>query len=142
MAYVLVVDDDADARDVISRYLRKEGHSVECAPDGQEAMAALMRRTPDVVILDAVMPEMDGVTFLEVIRCYLRWSKLPVIMLTGYAEGMHVRKGVELGVRKTFLKADYNPAVLLAHVDACAGSGTDANHSDPPPPPSFGGRLN
>ncbi|HXE52269.1 MAG TPA: response regulator [Tepidisphaeraceae bacterium] len=140
MAYVLVVDDDADARELVSRHLRKEGHAVECAPNGQEAMAALMRRTPDVVILDAVMPEMDGVTFLEVIRCYLRWSKLPVIMLTAFSEGMHVRKGVELGVRKTFLKADYHPAELLAHVDACAGCGPDVLPD--PPPPSFGGRMN
>jgi len=120
MSDVLLVDDDPDSNEVVARFLRKAGHEVRCVPDGREAIEALTTHTPDVVILDAIMPQMDGVSFLEVIRCYLRWQSLPVILLTAYADGPHIRRAVELGVRKTFLKADYDLGELLVHVEACA----------------------
>jgi CheY-like chemotaxis protein len=119
MAEVLLVDDNADTREAIGKYLQNAGHDVKTVPDGREAVAALTESTPDVVILDYKMPQMDGISFLEVIRCYLRWQSLPVILLTAYPEGRHIRRAVELGVRKTFLKAEYDLSQLLGHVEAC-----------------------
>ena len=141
MANVLVVDDDCDSREAVARFLRKAGQEVRCVPDGREALGALTDHTPDVVILDAKMPRMDGVDFLEVIRCYLRWQSLPVIFLTAYSDGPHIRKAVELGVRKTFLKGDYDLAELLAHVEACTEPITlpDAEGDTRPP---LRGRFN
>ena len=133
MVSVLIVDDDPDAREAVARYLRKAGHRARCVPNGREALAALSEDTPDVVILDAKMPEMDGVTFLEVIRCYLRWSTLPVLLLTGYSEGLHIRRAVELGARKTFLKADFSLEELRAHVEACASPEVSSGPDDMPP---------
>lgn len=140
MSNVLIVDDDIDAREAVARFIRKAGHRVRYAPNGREALAALTEENPDVVILDAVMPEMDGVSFLEVIRCYLRWQNLPVILLTAFAEGMHIRRAVELGVRKTFLKAHYDLDELLAHVEACslAGPATGGSNFGDDFPPSRG----
>ena len=120
MAVVLLVDDDADSSEAVARFLRRAGHRVVWKPNGHEALAALSIETPDVVILDALMPEMDGIGFLEVIRCYLRWQSLPVIMLTAYAEGHHIRRAVELGVRKTLLKSNCDLNELLAHIEASA----------------------
>lgn len=120
MASVLVVDDDLDARDAVARYLKRAGHRVRAAGNGREALRVMGEDTPDVIILDAKMPEMDGVSFLEVIRCYLRWQGLPVLFVTAYPEGLHIRRGMELGVRKTFLKSKYQLSELLAHVEACA----------------------
>jgi len=137
MADVLLVEDDLDSADAVARILSRAGHSVRGAPNGREAVAALTTQTPDVVILDYKMPEMDGVSFLEVIRCYLRWQKLPVILLTGYREGTHIRRAAELGVRTTFLKGDYDPDVLLAYVDSCVMSPIV-----PEPPPSHPGLFN
>lgn len=117
MAVVLLVDDDADSSEVVLRFLRKAGHRVIYQPNGREALSALTTESPDVVILDARMPEMDGTSFLEVIRCYLRWQTLPVIMLTAYAEGHHIRRAAELGVRKTLLKADCDLNELLTEVE-------------------------
>ena len=140
MAAVLIVDDDSDTREVLARHLRKAGHAVASAPNGRAAMSELSTHAPDVVVLDYRMPEMDGVSFLEVIRCYLRWANLPVILLTGFGEGLHIRRANELGVRKIFLKADYQIADLLAHIEACAaggGSGAegDSNAAAGPRPP-------
>lgn len=120
MAVVLVVDDERDTREAVAKYLRKAGHSVAISPNGKEALAALCVETPEVVVLDYRMPEMDGVTFLEVIRCYLRWQTLPVILLTAYADGPHVKRAAELGVRRTFLKAQYDLAELQADIEACS----------------------
>lgn len=133
MAVVLVVDDDIDAREAVARYLCKAGHRVICVPNGRDALAALTDDSPDVVVLDALMPEMDGVSFLEVIRCYLRWQKLPVLLLTAYPEGMHMRRAVELGVRKSFLKANYQIEELLAHIEVCARSRAAGEPDDESP---------
>jgi CheY-like chemotaxis protein len=121
MSYILVVDDDADSREAVAGYLRKRGHRVVCARNGREAVKALVEfPIPDAVILDARMPEMDGVTFLEVIRSYLRWQTMPVFMLTAFAEGSHIQRARELGVQKVFLKANYDMADLQAHIEKFA----------------------
>ena len=139
MVRVLVVDDDADVRELVARALRRVGHQVTVAPNGHEAMAALSAETPDVVVLDYKMPEMDGISFLEVIRCYLRWQTLPVILLTAYPSGYHIKRAIELGVCKTFLKADFSLSELESHVAACAGDSPARGPADVPPqvPPGF-----
>jgi CheY-like chemotaxis protein len=122
MSYVLVVDDDSDAREAVARYIQKRGHQVTCAGNGREAIKALVESpVPDAVILDARMPEMDGVSFLEVIRCYLRWQSLPVFMLTAFAEGTHIRRAAQLGVQKIFLKANFTMEDLMHHIEAFSG---------------------
>jgi two-component system response regulator AtoC len=123
MAYVLVVDDDADSRDAVARYLTKRDHHVVCARNGREAIRALVDfPIPDAVVLDARMPEMDGVTFLEVIRCYLRWQSMPVFMLTAFAEGDHMHRASKLGVQKIFLKANFDMAELVQHIESSAAA--------------------
>jgi CheY-like chemotaxis protein len=142
MASVLVVDDDLDSRDAIMRFLKRAGHRVRCAGNGREALRVLTDDTPDVIILDAKMPEMDGVSFLEVIRCYLRWQGLPVLFVTAYPEGLHIRRGMELGVRKTFLKSNYELSDLLAHVEACAPVRMSQQEDKTDFPETGGSRLN
>ena len=74
--------------------LAHEGYSVKSAANGREALVAVATMIPDLIILDAMMPEMSGVEFLQVIRSYLRWSTVPVILLTAFAEGPHIdRRG-------------------------------------------------
>jgi CheY-like chemotaxis protein len=120
VASVLVVDDEIDGSDVVVRYLEKMGHSTRCVPNGREALAAIISDTPDVVVLDLRMPEMDGITFLEVIRCYLRWSFLPVIILTALQAGSITERAQRMGVRHIFHKAGYRLSDLAAAVDECA----------------------
>jgi len=121
MAAVLLVEDDPDAQEILSKHLRRAGHEVIVATNGRQAIGALSDNRLAVVILDYKLPEMDGISFLEVIRCYLRWQTLPVILLTGYGDGRHIEQARLLGVRRTFLKADYNIEELLAEIAACEG---------------------
>jgi CheY-like chemotaxis protein len=83
MAKVLVVEDCSDTRDALSKYLTAAGHHVICVNDGREALAEVLHNLPDVVLLDLILPEMDGPSFLEVVRSYLRLQSLPVVILTG-----------------------------------------------------------
>ena len=117
MGSVLVVDDDADNRDAVGRYLTKAGYGVRTARSGREALVAVATTVPDVIILDVRMPEMDGIEFLQVIRSYLRWSTVPVILLTGYNHNDDVlARAHELGVKMIYLKASYRMDELLACV--------------------------
>ncbi|MDB5304828.1 MAG: tmoS 25, partial [Phycisphaerales bacterium] len=75
---------------------------------------------PDVVVLDVRMPEMDGLQFLEVIRSYLRWSHLPVVLLTAFADRPVIDRAQELGVNHVFMKANYQLSALLACIEQLA----------------------
>ena len=114
---VLIVEDDFDSCDMVARYLSGAGHSVACAGNGREGLAALGRTMPDVIILDANMPEVGGVAFLEALRADLRWAWVPVILLTGFDQGPHIERARALGVHRVFLKASFQLTDLLACVD-------------------------
>jgi CheY-like chemotaxis protein len=122
VASVLLVDDEADGCEAVERYLAKCGHVVERVPNGREALSALANRTPHVLVLDLRMPEMDGVSFLEVIRCYLRWSLLPVIVLTALQpDHPTVARAKHLGAKKVYYKGDIVLADLAATISKLAG---------------------
>ena len=118
MGSVLVVDDDSDSREAVTRYLTKAGYGVRSARSGREALIAVATTVPDVIILDVRMPEMDGIEFLQVIRSYLRWSTVPVILLTAYNHSDDVlARAHALGVKMIYLKASYRLEDLLSCVN-------------------------
>jgi CheY-like chemotaxis protein len=116
-ADVLLVDDDPDSREFVSRFLEKAGHSVRCAKDGHEALNALGWAVPDLIILDYRMPDMDGVSVLGVLRSYLRWTRVPVAFLTAYPNEPRLNEVRELGVEHIFVKSHFRLDELLAYVD-------------------------
>ena len=81
-AKVLVVDDDPDARHIITAFLVEEGIDSASAANGKEALEILDHFSPDLIFLDLLMPEMDGMTFLDHIRADVRYSHLPVVIIT------------------------------------------------------------
>lgn len=91
MANVLIVEDAYDGTEALATFLRKAGHQVTLAGNGKEALAAVLQSTPDVVLLDLFMPELDGPTFLEIVRSYLRMFSLPVVVLTGLPDSPNDR---------------------------------------------------
>jgi CheY-like chemotaxis protein len=120
MGSILVVDDDADSREAVSRLLMKSGHTVRAARNGREALIAVATTAPDVIVLDVRMPEMNGLEFLQVIRSYLRWQSLPVILLTAYPEEIPLDRAHELDVKMTFVKPNYRLDDLLDCVNRLA----------------------
>jgi|SRR3954468_23465116 CheY-like chemotaxis protein len=83
MAKILIVDDNPDHVTTLAKVLQVKGHEIVSALNGREALAQVIGNPPDVILLDLLMPEMDGASFLEVVRSYFRLQTLPVIVLTG-----------------------------------------------------------
>src|SRR5687768_15164294 len=104
MAKILVVDDVEDTRDTLAAVLRGHGHTVTCVPNGREALSVVLTDLPDVVVLDLLMPEMDGPSFLEVVRSYLRIQSLPVVVLTALGESPMIDRARALKVNSILVK--------------------------------------
>src|SRR5688572_7919786 len=98
MARILIVDDNCDSSEGLAKIYRPSGHEVTCVPNGREALLQVLQRTPDVVLLDLMMPDMDGPSFLQVVRLYLRMQDLPVVVLTGFTESPLIERALHLGV--------------------------------------------
>jgi len=105
MSTVLVIDDTVDCAEPLAKLLRKVGHTVRTAYNGREAIAVLEYFHPDSIILDLMMPVMDGVTFLEHIRRDPAWANVRVIVFTGDGDALRTRRLAKLGVSKVMLKA-------------------------------------
>ncbi len=118
MAYLLLVDDDADGREVLAQSLEKSGHEVARVPNGREALQSILSRTPSLILLDLLMPEMDGAELLEVVRSYLRFHPLPVILLTAYPESPEVERVRKLGVTRVLTKSQATLDEILKAIDA------------------------
>ncbi len=104
MSYVLVVDDDLDSGEALTRMLRKRGHQAIAASNGHEGLSLLMGARPDVIVLDLRMPKMDGAMFLEVLRSYLRFQQVPVLLLTAFPDSPQVARAQAFGVLAVFEK--------------------------------------
>ena len=111
---VLVADDEKNIVQLIKLYLGNEGYRVETAADGQEALEKARRLRPDLVVLDIMMPRMDG---LEVCRRLRKESNVPVIMLTARTDDVDKIVGLELGA-DDYVTKPFNPRELVARVKA------------------------
>ena len=86
MSTVLVIEDDALTRGAVARLLEHEGYATVKAANGKEGWATLYAQTPGLILLDLMMPQMDGISFLRLLRRSDRWGDIPVIVLTGLTE--------------------------------------------------------
>jgi two-component system alkaline phosphatase synthesis response regulator PhoP len=111
---VLVVDDESNIVRIVSAYLSREGFEVVTAADGAAALRAATAQQPDLVVLDLMLPEVDG---LEVCRQLRRDSDVPVLMLTARADDVDKVVGLSLGA-DDYLTKPFNPAELVARVKA------------------------
>ncbi|WP_205862997.1 response regulator transcription factor [Planosporangium thailandense] len=114
METVLVVDDDLTVRDVVRRYLERAGHRVLVAGDGEEALRLIDSGRPDLVVLDIMLPGVDGV---EVCRRTRRWSSVPIVMLTALGEESDRVLGLQLGA-DDYVTKPFSPRELALRVES------------------------
>jgi DNA-binding response OmpR family regulator len=114
---LLVVDDDANNRDVLSRRLERQGHQIVAAANGKDALALLAGQGFDLVLLDLMMPEMDGFEVLRQIKADPALSETPVVMISALSEIESVARCIEMGA-EDYLPKPFNPTLLRARVDA------------------------
>ncbi len=114
MKNILVVDDERNIVELVRLYLEKEGFAVAIAADGEQALAQYERTGPDLVVLDLMLPKMDG---FEVCRELRRRGDVPILMLTARAEDVDAIVGLELGA-DDYVTKPFNPRALVARVKA------------------------
>jgi DNA-binding response OmpR family regulator len=126
---VLVVDDEPTVREVVVGYLRRDGHEVSEAGDGHKALDLLDNDPPDLVVLDMMLPGVNG---LDILRRVRSTSDIPVIMLTARAEESDRVSGLELGADDYVVKP-FSPRELAARVNGVLRrtSGRDNNSPQP-----------
>jgi DNA-binding NarL/FixJ family response regulator len=121
---VLLVDDEAGLREAVQAYLEDSGFAVEVASNAQEGWEKLQLATPDVLISDIMMPQVDGYEFLEQVRGDVRFKSLPVIFLTARGMTSDRIQGYSAGV-DAYLPKPFDPEELVAIVTNLIGRQED-----------------
>ena len=114
---VLVVEDEPDIRDLIALHLARDGFRCRTAATGTEALRAVRAHSPDLVILDLMLPEMDGLDVCRRLRHEPRTAALPIIMLTAKTDEVDRVLGLELGA-DDYVAKPFSPKELVARVRA------------------------
>lgn len=116
MATILVVDDHDESRKPLIRLLEHEGYSTVGAATAYEAFAAVNHSHPDLILLDVMIPPMDGLTFLLRLKEDIKDRELPVIVVSGLSDPQTISRAKELGVKEHLVKTQFTPDDLLAAV--------------------------
>jgi two-component system, OmpR family, alkaline phosphatase synthesis response regulator PhoP len=114
---ILVVEDDPDIAELVVRYLAKAGFQTERAANGRDALQALTAQPPDLMVLDLMLPHVDGIEICRYVRNHAALAALPIIMLTARAEESERIVGLELGA-DDYLPKPFSPGELVARVRA------------------------
>ena len=115
---LLVVDDDGVSRAVFAKALEARGHTVLLARDGAEALEIVERQVPDLVVLDVLMPGLDGYEVLQRLRAAAATREVPVLMISSKDDVAGIVKAVQLGA-DDFMFKPIDDVLLHLRVDAC-----------------------
>ena len=115
--HILIVDDDRQNRDILERRLRQLGHLVDCLSSGEEAFEWLTNFTPDLVLLDMLMPGLSGRDVLSAMKSIGHLSDIPVIVISALDDQAQIAECIGLGA-EDYLSTPFNPAVLKARISS------------------------
>lgn len=118
LARILVVDDNEANRDVLTRRLKRQDYAVYTADDGTEALEKIRAENFDLVLLDIMMPGLDGYEVLRRIKAEPQWKRIPVIMISALGEMESVVRCIEMGA-EDYLPKPFSPTLLKARVQSC-----------------------
>lgn len=109
---ILVVDDEPNIVELLQSRLENNGYSVIVAYDGQEALDKTYQENPDLIILDIMLPKIDGYNVCKMLRSDEKYKAIPIIMLTGRTQAQDIRMGMDLGA-VSYVQKPFKPDVLL-----------------------------
>jgi two-component system, OmpR family, alkaline phosphatase synthesis response regulator PhoP len=115
---ILVVDDEEDILELVRYNLAKEGYRVSCVTSGEQALKEAKEGAPDLILLDLMLPGLDGLDVCKRLKSDPVTSVIPIIMLTAKGEDADIVTGLELGA-EDYVTKPFSPRVLLARLKAC-----------------------
>src|SRR5437867_10930626 len=114
---ILIVEDDRDIADLVAHYLGKAGFTTDVISAGRDALKAIVDRPPDLVVLDLMLPQLDGLEICRALRNNEKTADIPIIMLTARAEESDRIVGLELGA-DDYIAKPFSPNELVARARA------------------------
>jgi len=126
---VLVVDDEEDILELVKYNLEREGYTVVCVTTGEDALAATRMKMPEVVVLDLMLPGVDGLEVCRRLKGDLTTRHIPIIMLTAKGSEADIVTGLELGAAD-YVTKPFSPRVLTARVKAVLRRETEVTEED------------
>lgn len=117
MANILIVEDESSLNEAYNLILSRQKHTVTSTYNGRDALEAIKKEVPDLVLLDLRMPEMDGIEFLENLQPAKNYPKLKIIVFSNYDVQKEIDKAFELGATRYMLKAWASPKELVRIVE-------------------------
>ena len=115
-AKILAVDDEPDLTELIAYHLGRNGHTVETAANGWEAIDQVTRNRPDLILLDLMLPDLDGFGFCEILRRNPATASIPVIIISAWASTDSRMLGLELGALD-YITKPFSPHELVERVN-------------------------
>lgn len=126
MAKILLIEDDKFLRELIIQKLGKEGFDVVEAAEGEEGVVKMGKEKPDLVLLDLILPGIDGFEVLRRVKADATTASVPVIILSNLGQRDDVEKGIELGAVDYLIKAHFTPGEIVEKIKATLGKGENA----------------
>jgi two-component system phosphate regulon response regulator PhoB len=114
---ILIVEDDQDIQQLVGYNLIKSGFQVEYADSGEEALDIIKQQFPDLILLDIMLPEMDGIKVCKILRSDNDTAAIPIIMLTAKGEESDIVDGLEIGA-DDYITKPFSPKILLSRIKA------------------------
>ncbi len=118
---ILIIEDDKFLRELISRKLTDEGYDITQAVDGEDGINKVKESQPDLILLDLILPSMDGFEVLSTIKSDDSVSAIPVIILSNLGQKEEVEKGLNLGAADYLIKAHFTPGEIIEKIKNVLG---------------------
>lgn len=116
MKKILIIEDDPFLSEMYVAKLTEAGFEAEVVGDGKKGMLAIEKDQPDLVLLDVVLPKMDGFEILRKVKADEKLKNIPIVLLTNLGQKNEVEKGLSLGADEYIIKAHFTPTAVLAKV--------------------------
>lgn len=117
---ILIIEDDASVRSLLEKALSAKGYAVQSAVDGLEGLTMLERAAPDLIIVDVMMPRLDGMTFVKAIKSHEATKPVPVMFLTANNDPKSMIAGINLGA-KHYITKPFQLDELLSKIEKAIG---------------------
>lgn len=116
MAKILIVEDDKFLRELIAKKLMREGYEVEEAIDGEDGVKKIKEMMPDLVLLDLILPGIDGFEVLKRVKEDDKTASIPVVILSNLGQKDEIEKGLNLGAVDFLIKAHFTPEEIVEKI--------------------------
>lgn len=113
---ILIIEDDFFIRELYERQFEKEGYAIEVAPDGPEGLLKASQTKPDLILLDIMLPKLNGLDLLRTLKSKPETKDIPVILLTNLGQESVIKEGFKIGAEGYLIKSAYTPSQIIEEV--------------------------